>query len=259
MFTEQLLQIYKILMENNSSVKQGIPFLPLAVESAVRADQPLAENLANAAPELVRFTQDQFSMRQYIARQCADVEKDHADLALKKIETQLGRMGELFLALKTWLLLNGKYVEAQAIGALNSTDDARVAQTELLKTQADVAKNSIHDLLQRLEFDTKLQESVAELDAGALFAACEHHLHVLQRQWMRFHASHLAKALKLQTRTLYAVAANCLVGLAEDALDNVLHFDEIPQGLEDLLMTLEHAKTNPFTGYWPQSIDFPII
>ena len=89
-------------MDNLSTTNARIPFLPLAIESAIRAAQPLAENLANAAPELDRFSYDQVSTRRYMAQQGAVDAQTQSDLAQQKIELHLQKMAELFV--KEWLL-----------------------------------------------------------------------------------------------------------------------------------------------------------
>lgn len=245
-------------MQQLSTSNTRIPFLPLAIEYAIRAAQPLAENLANAAPDLDRFSHDQVSTRRYMAQQCAVNAQKQSDLAQQKIESHLQTMGELFVALNAYLLKNGTYIEALAIANLNRTDEDKLAKAMLCQVQAEEAKERVLAVIQALNFDSKQLQSKDILEPGALLTACEGQLEAIQKHWKSLSANAQSKALKLQTRSLYLVAANCLVNLAEKALDEVLCFDEIPAGLEDVLVKLENAMTHPFSGAWPQSIAVPM-
>lgn len=228
------------------------------MESVIRAAQPLAENLANAAPELDRFSHDQVSTRRYMAQQFAVEAHEQSDLAQQKIESHLQTMGELFVALNAYLLTNGTYVEALAIANLNRTNEDKLAKALLCQAQAEEAKERVLAVIQTLGFDSTQLRSKDMLEPGALFTACEEQLEAMQKHWKSLNAIAMSKALKLQTRSLHLVAANCLVNLAETALDDVLCFDEIPVGLEDVLVKLETAKNYPFSGAWPQSVAAPM-
>lgn len=245
-------------MKNSSTISSRIPFLPLAIESAVRAAQPLAENLANAAPELARFSRDEVSSQYYNAEQCAENAKSERDLAELKIEIHLQTMGELFLALNTYLQRNGTYVEALATVRLNRADENRLAQALICQVQSEEAKEHVLAVVHVLSFDAKQLPPSDMLEPGALFMACKMQLEVLQKSWKNIYARYMSKALELQNRSLYAVAANCLVNLAETALDDVLCFEEVPTSLEDILIALECATTHPYSGAWPQSIAISI-
>lgn len=245
-------------MDNLSTTDARIPFLPLAIECAIRAAQPLAEILANAAPELDRFSHDQVSTRRYMAQQSAFDAQTQSDLAKQKIESHLLLMGELFVALNGYLLKNGTYVEALASANLNRTDEDKLAKALSCQAQADEAKERVLAVIQTLDFDSKQLSSKDLLEPGALFTACDVKLETLQKQWKSLSANAQAKAIKLQTRSMHLVAANCLVTLAEKALDDVLCFDEVTAGLEDVLVKLETAMTHPFSGAWPQSVAVPV-
>ncbi|MDO8714462.1 MAG: hypothetical protein Q7K13_08300 [Polynucleobacter sp.] len=240
------------------STSSRIPFLPLAIESAIQAAQPLAESLANAAPELARFSHDQVSTRRYMVQQCADEAKKQTDLEQQKIESHLQTMGELFLALHAYLLKNGTYVEALASADQNRTDEDKLANALVCQVQAEEARERVLAVIQTLGFDSTQLQSIDMLEPGALFTACEAKLESLQKSWKSLNASYVSKALRIQTRSLHAVAAHCLVNLAETALDEVLCVDEVPAGLEDVLVKLETAMTHPFSGAWPQSIAVPM-
>lgn len=245
-------------MDNLSTTNARIPFLPLAIESAIRAAQPLAENLANAAPELDRFSYDQVSTRRYMAQQGAVDAQTQSDLAQQKIELHLQKMAELFVALNAYLLLNGEYIEAQATANLNRTDEDKLAKAMLCQVQAEEAKERVLAVIQALNFDSKQLQSKDILEPGALFTACEGQLEAMQKHWKSLSANAQSKALNLQTRSMHLVAANCLVNLAEKALDEALCFDKVPAGLEDVLVKLEIAMTHPFAGAWPQSVAAPM-
>lgn len=245
-------------MDNLSTTNTRIPFLPLALESAIRAAQSLAECLANAAPELSRFSHDQISTRRYMAQQCADEAKKQTDLVQNNIESHLQTMGKLFLAFRAYLLKNGTYVETLAIANLNPSDEDKLAKALVCQVQAEEARERVLAVIQTLGFDSTQLQSIDLLEPGALFTACEERLEDLQKSWKSLNASYVSKALRLQTRSLQAVAAHCLVNLAETALDEVLYVDEVPAGLEDVLVKLEAVMTHPFSGAWPQSIAAPM-
>jgi hypothetical protein len=119
------------------------------------------------------------------------------------------------------------------------------------------AETEVRQITSDLELPTELYAKDTHIDPAALFEACLFRLNFWQQKWQEHCLKAVAIDLKSQRDTVLSAAADCLVTLCEEGVNNVISFDPTPQSQEDVYLSLYEAIEHPFAGVWPKLVETP--
>lgn len=242
-------------MKSISTPDQCIPKLPVAVESSTRSAQSLAAKLYSDRPDLRRTTMGRFLNQQQTQTKLAKITQDCANLCRTNIESHLQQYRELFEELQTWLLMQGRLLDAATTAVLKPDDQALQMEAAKLSQSEMRIKVRIQILVAKLGIRIA-SETDSELEPLAVYIACEAQLKALQASWKEQHANHLDMTLQSHSNELLSIGANLLVRLAEAAMAEVLITDGcIDNEQESVMVDLQNSLLWPFSDQWPRSID----
>ena len=229
---------------------QYVPYVPLAVSIPLVAAAPLAAKLASTAPELLAVPKLVFEeVRINDLKQLAATEIDSQ--ALRGIlDLYVLNMQALFTAITNNLQLRGQYeqlvaeTDVQTTVSLNRIDSWRLLTVD--------AESEARQIASDLELPKELYEGNRPIDPEALFEACLFRLQFWQKKWQEHCFKAIELDLKSQRDAVLSAAADCLVTLADEGVNNVISFDPTPQSQEDVYVSLYEAIEHPFAGVWPK-------
>jgi hypothetical protein len=214
-----------------------VPCVPIAVSANLVAAQPLAKRLAASASELAHLSRADF----------ADIQLKKSELRLKVDECTMTdealldvcmlNVRDLFANLAAFLMVQGHIAE--------------YSENDNLQTNLQVSLKLIHDYAAAmgLVFTDYCVDGMIRPEM--LFEACLKRLQVLQKRWQDNYFQSIELALQLQRDAVYGAAANCLMKICQDGLDNQITLEPTPQAQEDVLVTLATFVDLPFSGEWP--------
>lgn len=235
--------------------KQHVPFVPRSVSIPLVAAAPLAAKLASTSPELFSISKPSFEeMRINDLKQLASTEINSQ--ALRGIlDLYVLNMQALFTAITNNLQLQGQYEQLVAETDVQTTDSqTRIEDQRLLLVNAET---EVRQITEDLELPKELFAENCVIDPAALFQACLFRLNFWQQKWQEHCFKAIEIDLKSQRDTVLSAAADCLVTLCEEGLNNVISFDPTPQSQEDVYLSLYEAIEHPFSGAWPKIVEMP--
>lgn len=229
-----------------------VPFAPVAVSVTLVAAAPLAAKLASTAQELFYISKSAFEETRI---------NDIVELEATEIDSQALRgvldlyvlnMQALFMAITNSLQLRGQYEQLVAETDVQTTDSLnRIEGRRLLLANAET---EVRLIASDLELPKELYAEDRLIDPAALFEACLFRLNYWQLKWQEQCSKVIAIDLKSQRDAVLSAAADCLVTLCAEGVNDVISFDPTPQVQEDVYLALYSAIEHPFSGAWPKIV-----
>jgi hypothetical protein len=214
-----------------------VPCVPIAVSANLVAVQPVAKRLAASASELAHLSLADFvdiqlkkSELRLTVDECALTDEALLDVCMLNVR-------DLFANLAAFLIAQGQVAE-------NSPNDN-------LQINLQVSLQQVHAYAAAMGVVAAEYCIEGVIHPEMLFEACLKRLQVLQKRWQDNHFQSIELALQLQRDAVYAAAANCLMEICQDGLDNQIALEPTPQVQEDVLVALATFVDLPFSGEWP--------
>jgi hypothetical protein len=232
--------------------QQHVPFVPHSVSIPLVATAPLAATLASAASELLEVSKSAFEEARINDLKNLEAEEVQSAALLGVLDLLVLNMQALFVAITNSLQLKGQYMQLVAELEVQTNDSlSRIECRRLLMIDAET---EVRQIASDLELPKELFGEYRAIDPAALFQACLFRLQFWQQKWQEQCSKVIELDLKSQRDTVLSAAAECLVTLAEEGVNDVISFDPTPQSQEDVYLALYEVIEHPFSGAWPKIV-----
>lgn len=232
--------------------QQHIPFVPLSVSIPLVAVAPLAAKLASISPELFLISKSSFEeMRINDLKQLETIEIDSEALR-GVLDLYILNTQAFFTSITNSLQVRGQYEQLIAETDVQTPESqTRIEDRRLLLAHFEA---EVRQIAADLDLPKEFCAENCTIDPAALFEACLFRLNYWQQKWREQCSKAIDIDLKSQSDAVLDAAADCLVTLCEEGINDFISFDPTPQVQEDVYLALYSAIEHPFSGAWPKIV-----
>lgn len=246
-------------ISNNTTVTKHrepfVPFVPLAVSSALVAVLPLSKRLAAHTPQFAHLSRSEFDRIGTKKLALLDKVNECSQTTEALIDVNIDVMNQLFYGLALSLQFEGQRQEAASMSESDPLDVVLQDKYAQLDIQAMHARDEVVAMLTQLGLQTQDIYIDDQICPGKLLDACRDKLGTLQQRWKDNYLQVLELSLQLQSDFVYGAVADCLTDICQFGLHEQLSLEPVPQAQEAALVAMSNVVDLPFAGTWPVLVD----